>query len=35
MLGLDHILVRGERPVRAVGALPWRGSDHRAVWLDQ
>ncbi|MCU9948727.1 endonuclease/exonuclease/phosphatase family protein [Pseudomonas sp. PDM13] len=35
MLGLDHILVRGERPVRAVGTLPWRGSDHRAVWLDQ
>lgn len=34
LLGVDLILLRSDRTVKAVGALPWQGSDHRAVWLD-
>lgn len=34
LLSLDHALLRGDAPARAVEAYPWRGSDHRPIWID-
>lgn len=34
LLSLDHALVRGKLPAQGAGAYPWRGSDHRAIWID-
>lgn len=34
LLSLDHALVSDDAMPRDSGAYPWRGSDHRPIWID-